>query len=514
MSFVTRIYKASSGWINFLILWGLLSFNFWGIYTLASSQFLKNNDSLPLSSGISQILNHVLIHAPKIKILALNLESQKLTHLIELSEFDIQASIHGSVSDRKDPRTTPYNILKSHAKTDQLGLEISKKWTSGVKTLFNYRVSENFLSLPSRSQSEYYLPDLSVQLEFDLFADIIYRQEFYKSQKVKQLNIQTQFRYNKEVYAILVNALVDTLSVLSIKELKTLEQEICLEAKKQQNKFLKKRIQRTVSFKDYLLSQKEVQLCAIEVDQLSSIELNYEQRIESEYGLKKTNYQNLDISDIFKQVKSLFESFKVQESLINWERILDLQSEILNLKVLRNEIGQLRAASQPRMIFEMRYGLKGLNSGFKRAQENIYNSDFESAYIGFRMDLPPFGRYSGKSREKSLYAASRYRLEAAQFHYFDLLNKKKSSFRTLKKTLSNKYKIFENLKKSRELSMKILSEATNDFNNGKINLFNLIEFRKSYLQSQIHLIRARDEILVGVIEYLDYFNFFEKYYTM
>ena len=408
--------------LHFLILWMLCCFVFGGKLGTAFSQSASQSSN----DDIAQILSHVLKQAPRIKTLALNLEAQKLMNLIELSEFNIQAFVQGFTSEREEPRTTPYNSVKSRVRLDHLGLEVSKKWISGIKTSFNYGISENIISFPSRSQLEYYLPDLSIQLEVDLLADMIHRQGFYKSKKVKQLNAQAQFVYNKEVYAVLVNALVDTLSVLSLKQLKTLEKEICLEVQKQQNKLLRKRIQGTVSLKDYLLSQKEVQICNIELDQLSNIELGYEQRIESAYGLRRAFYEKLNIQNIFKQVKSLFKIYETQESQIDWKRVLDVQAEILNLKVLKNEINQLKAASQPRFIFEFRYGLKGLHSHFTKAQEDIYQSDFDNSYIGFRMDLPPFGRYSGKSREKALYAAGRYRFRSGSVSLFRAFKKEKS----------------------------------------------------------------------------------------
>ncbi len=479
-------------------------------YALNSSNFLRpdlesaNLNADSKTTNIEIFLEQITKNSTIIKNAQLEFASAKLLNEIELSEFDWSAFVNVSRLSAKDPQRNPFSPTQNEV--NSLGLGVAKKWQYGIQTNLNYNVTDNLIQFPS-DRLDYYFPDLSFEIKANLMDDIIYQQSLNKVLKIKQQNKSLELEKKIKVRQNLVESLLDLVNIVEIKNEVQLEKQICSEIKKQNTMLVKKRARGSISRRDALTSQKELNNCEINIKTLSNQLLAREKSLESKYNLNPVSYDAFEIESLFLEVKQIYKRFSDLEKNINFEQTIELETLKQQLQVLKAEGQQLKALNQTDVALEARYGLRGLNENLSDSQANIANSDFQNYYLGLRINLP----FKDRTAE-SLMASNSYKKDIVGVNYQQTLKQKQAQFFVLKETLDENLLIYEKLEENYTLSRQILDEGLKDFNNGRIDFFNLTELRKAFLISQSQMIRLRSQILVNIVEYIDYYNYFERYY--
>ena len=455
-------------------------------------------------SKIELFLEQINKNSTVIKNAQLEFESSKLLNEIELSEFDWSAFLNVSRLSAQDPQRNPFSPTRNEINT--LGLGVAKKWKYGFETNLNYNVTDNVIVFPV-DRLDYYFPDLSFEIKANLMDDIIYKQSVNKVFKIKQQNKSLEIDKKIKVRQNLVASLLDLVNIVEIKNEIKLEKQICSEIEKQNTKLARKRAMGSISRRDALTSQKELNNCQINIKTLSNQRLALVKSLEANYNLNRNVYSDIEIDSLFKEIKEIYKRYSSIQQNINFEQTIEVESLRQQLNVLRAEGKQLKATNQTDVALEARYGLRGLNENLADAQADISNSDFQNYYVGLRINLP----FKDRNAE-SLLASNSFKKEITGANYNQTLKQKQAQFFVLKETLDENLLIYEKLEENYSLSRQILDEGLKDFNNGRIDFFNLTELRKAFLVSQSQMIGLRSQILINIVEYIDYFNYFERYY--
>lgn len=475
------------------------------VFIFLSLAFCKAVFAQVDSSLLDEFLLQVKTQSYEVKNIELDFSSQVLMNQIELAEFDFRGALTANLTKTQDPQRNPFSPLENEALG--LGASLNKKWSAGFETSLNYNVSDNSIVFPTTPDLNYFFPDFSFQVQSNIIDDLVFQKSNLKTKKIKEIEKQLATEKNIKLRSVYIKSLYELVSLLEVKEKINLETEICAEVKKQNQKLSVKRKQRTISLRDYLLSGKEKNLCEINIKNLENEIFTYQQNMKVTYGIDKNVYLNLKVDQIFGQLKQIFENVSAGSQNLNLEDNLEIKNLKQKMASLKIETKELNASAQPDLFLEARYGLRGLNENFSPAQDNIYNTDFSNFYIGLKLDLPFMNR-----KEQTLLAAAHYRKEILARSYQQFLEKKKSDLFVLKGTLNQNFKIYDNLLDNTKLSQQIFQEAQKDFNNGRIDFYNLTEFRKSLLQSKSQLVGLRSKVLINTVEFIDFYNYFEKYY--
>ena len=77
--------------------------------------------------------------------------------------------------------------------------------------------------------------------------------------------------------------------------------------------------------------------------------------------------------------------------------------------------------------------------------------------------------------------------------------------------MAKDFDIYEKYKKTVSLSRAVIKEGRRDFANGRLDFNSLTEFNKSLIQDQKTLSTHRISLIVRVVEYLDFYQFFDHY---
>lgn len=433
-------------------------------------------------------------------------KSSQLLKEIELSEFDWSANLNLSRLSAQDPQRNPFSPTRNEVNT--LGLGVQKKWISGFETALNYNVTDNLIEFPG-NELVYFFPDLSLSFKTNLTDDLIYRKSKNLSLKVKESLKSLEIEKNILVRNTLVEALLQLVTVLETKNEIKIEDQICQEIEKQNRVLAKRRALGSVSRRDFLTSQKEVNSCQIKLKSLKNQKLKLVKNLETQYGLSRSDYSDIEIENLFTQAKAIFNNYKNVTAKLNFENNLDANRLKQQLNFLMSEGKQLKAMTALDVNLEAKYGLRGLNENFSEAQGNISDSDFQNYFVGINMKLPFKNR-----TEESLLASNAYKKDIVGVQFNQTLKQKQSNFYVLKQSLEDNLEIYETLLENNKLSRQILDEGLKDFSNGRIDFYNLTELRKAYIASQTQLTQTRGVILVNIVEYIDNFNYFERFYSL
>ncbi len=460
------------------------------------------------SDHIEFFLDQVRKKSRAIKNAELEFKSSKLLNEIDLSEFDWSAFLNLSRLSATDPQRNPFSPIRNDI--DTIGLGVAKKWAYGFETNFNYNVTDNFIRFPPSApvgELNYFFPDLSFEFKTNITDDLIYKQSLNKVIKIKRQNETLEIDKKIKIRENLVSALLDVTSYVEVKNEINLQEKICSEISKQNKKLQKKRKLGSISKRDYLTSQKEYNSCQIIIRTLRAQKLSLVNSLETNYNLNRSAFLNFEIENLFLDIKKLYEKFMNLQQKVDLKSTIQIKSLKQKMKVLQAEHKQLKAGSKLDVFLEAKYGLRGLNNNYPEAQDNIASSDFPNYYVGLKVNLP----FKDRNAE-TLLASNSYKKEVLSLNYDQMLTQKTSEFFVLQATLDDNLLIYEKLEENYKLSREILNEGLKDFNNGRIDFFNLTELRKSFLQSQNQMIQFRRQILVNIVEYIDYFNYFERYY--
>lgn len=418
--------------------------------------------------------------------------------------FEPTAFVRGGYSNRDTPPTSPFAPSNSTVKDFEIG--VSKQWSSGFSTSLNYLFQDSETSFPSRPDFNFISPTLTLSLQTNIFQDLIYDRYGHLLIKNK-INEEVSYLATKiEKKNVLVQGLLDFSLLLEQKEELSLQEELCNVTKTQNRNLALKRRRGSVSKREYLLGQKELINCEATIERLKRGFLEKKRQFASTYNNDFSRYNDIETEKLFGAAEVAYQNFNALNAKVDIEeqdQVLSLKSRVKGLEAAQS---QLEAEASINLSFEVRSGLAGLDNTVSNSHQDITGRDYPFVYVGLRLDLPI------KNRDAVARAgANRYRLEALKKKKDLAINQKESRLGTLETTLKQDFVIYEKYKQAISFSKAVIKEARRDFSNGRLDFNAVTEFNKSLIQDQKNLSSHRIQLIVRVIEYLDFFQYFDSY---
>ena len=453
---------------------------------------------------IDKLLFQIKTRSPDIEVM----ESEKRGDLISNEGgrhvFDIKGSLDINYMDEKAPQSSPFST--SSVNTQQYTLGFEKTWLSGFTSKLSYSIQNRENTFFSGAQSSFIKPTLRASVSTYLFQDLFYRKYKLLDQWIAKQSEAIEISKQVKQKGVLVKGLLD-LSVLLIQEEELKFQEsLCRQGNMQIKKLENKMKRQSISKREYYISLRESTKCQVSIEDLKNSLIEKRQNFESTFNISQGDYIHLDSSVLFKELEEGYRLVEEGGQTLDIESkddIRDLSVQLEGLEVKKREL-EARASSDLQLEFSV--GASGLDDSFGEAHQDLQGRQFPFIAFSLKVGLP----WSSPEAITKIRAHN-YRLRAVEVEKRFLVNQSLQRLKSLKETLRNNFSIYRKYIKSVHLSESILKEARNDFNNGRIDFFAVTEFNKGLIQDQKNLSIHRLRLLIQVVEYLDYYNFFSRY---
>lgn len=429
------------------------------------------------------------------------LRSQEKSNILSVKarglELGYKGYISGSYAHQQD--TENVSGFATHINREyELGLE--KIWSQGFKSALSYKLSDNIFASRSRVLS----PELELSVSTSIFQDLWGGQYKYQLAESKYSLEEAKEEFIELYSSELARGLLLVLNYLETSEELSFQSQLCQGSKKQLRSLRSKIKRKSISQRDYYLSQKEVVSCELLIDNLEKRQLEVSTEYLSLYNKKIESLKNVNIEKLFKEIKNVY--FEFSKSPIDLDAVTSIKKIEAEANVNKNRLKRLKALSANDFSLEVSAGLRNENISFSRAQSDI--EDFNSPYfrLGFRMSLPWSSTKSTQEYKSALYLA-----EASDQRVKLEKDKILKGYKALTIKIEKDFLSYDKYLKSVSLSKKILKEARKDYNNGRVDFISLVEVNNSVIDSQRSLSSFRAALLEQVIEQLSIYNFFDQY---
>ena len=456
----------------------------------------------------SGVINHLLERVTQSAYSVKATESSNISTQIlldaDLFVFEPTAYIRGSYNNQKVIPTSPFSPSNSRAIQYELG--VSKLWTSGIQSDLNYLYQNNATYFPARSNFIYQTPKVQLTLTTSIFQDLVYNRYSHLVENKKLSKKASKLSSKIDKKSVIVKSLIDFSALLEQEQSLNLQTEICKQTRTQSKHLAVKRKRRSVSAREYLLGVKELTNCLANIDNLKKKLIEAGETFEADYNISYDEFKEVDTDDLFREAQALYKSMHPGSSDISIDNQDEIKSLDIQIDALESKQSQLEAQSQTNLALEVRSGLSGIGHSFGNSNQDITKLNYPFVYLGLKMDLPL------KDRNAVAQAgANQYQLRANRYQR-DLLKKQKDfRFKTLEKTLVADFEIYKKYKKAVEISKRVIEEGRKDFLNGRLDFNGLTELNKSLIADQRTLSSHRISLIVRVVEYLDFYQFFDHY---
>lgn len=476
-------------------------------FEVASSSTVTTDNSISSQSSlmIYEYLKKVRDQSNEIQILSLQEKSNLTNAEIDLSQFDTTGYLGFSYTDSEDVPFSPFSSDSTERYEYSAG--VSKLWNSGLETSLDYILVDNLTTFPARDNSEFISPDISLSLKTSLLRDIVGGSKELVVPEIKEQKKAITTQTKIQIKEVLAKSLLLLAEILDLQSEVELQKELCSENSQQEKKLKQKSKRRSVRNRDYLLSLKDYKTCVANLESLRNSLAEKNENLKVKYGVESSFYKRIEVSELFTAITGMYNSpnFSVEKADVkNRNNIIQLKAE---LEVLKIRSQRLRAEEKADLQFELKAGLRGLKDEFGESHEDITEKNFPYVIGSVRLEFPFTNRQAKINSQ-----VNRFQSEVLNQKISQLEKEDSSRFEVLRQLLENNFSIYEKYKENVVISRLILSEARKDFENGQIDFFNLSEFQKNLIQSRRQLAQLRAQIVVQMVEYIDYFHFFDRYY--
>lgn len=460
---------------------------------------------LPCSyaENLESFLREVSTQSRNIKII----EQQNFLGQLRAQIFDFTPSSYLS-SDFKSDRPATNSVLSStRIEKYSVGAGIEKLWQNGLSTSLDYDVSDNSLQFPTSGNTHYFSPHLSATLSTDLLRDFLPQRYQLKVERTQGIKQQENLIASIEKKKILVSALLSLAQILETKDELELQQSLCADISSQSLKLGQKYQRGSIAKREFLLSQKDLTTCQAAIKTLEKNSFEFAQSLSATANINVSAFLNLRIETIFKEITSLFAQQISSPEEVNLAQKSELALLHSQRAILSKNEKELEALANTGLDLSLTMGLTGQESNLRKANEELTTGAHPYIALTAKIDLP----FSNSSAQYQ-HSIKKTEINIIEKKISQLHSEIKNRFDVLKNSLGKDYGIIKDFERNVALSQQILSEARRDFNNGRIDFFALTEFQKGLTQSRKLLAGLRTQIIIKTVEYIDHFNYFNKYY--
>ena len=480
---------------------GMRRFLFVLLFSLSSSVTFANTTAEATKAFLLAVAQNSL----DFQIAELDKKTELMSSDIDLAEFDFTGSLSAEITDSEDPATSPFSSDSTRRMTYSTG--VSKLSQSGIETSLGYTLVDNLTTFPSRDDSDFLSPDLSITLSTSVFKDLVEKRKRQVQPRIDREKEAISLKSKVKKKAILVQALLALSELLEVSNELELQRKFCVQISDQAKKLKQKRARRSVPERDYLLSVKEFNSCAASVKSLEKTLSERKENLQVKYGVGSEVYGAIKVEEFFVEFSQLFSLPEYSKDRVKISDRSELLALRKDLDVLKLQGKELKAETRPELNVELTAGLQGLQSGLGDAHEDLSQANFPYILGSVSLEFP-FSNRQAKINKK----VNDFKIEVTEKEIEKSEKESTSRFTLLHSGLLRDLSIYKHYTENVSLSQKVLKEARRDFDNGRIDFFTLSEFQKGLITSRRQLASLRTQIIIQTVEYLDYFQFFDRYF--
>ncbi len=460
--------------------------------------------NLVLATSLDKFLQDVANNTAPLRIVQAEESSDLMANDAGLGVFDWSLALEGNFTRSDDTPTSPFSSNKTLKR--EYSLSASKLWRLGIQSELSYGLTDNFTGFPTRAAQDYYKPELKLNLKTDLIRDVFGARYLHRRDRVAADEAAIRASASIKRKDVLAQSILLLAQYLQFRDDLTLQRELCLSIERQTKKLRQKQKRGSIARRDYLVSKKEANECRAAIAQIETQSLDRKERLQVNYNIAVDEYEKLEVSKLFIDIIDLVKRPEYLGNKVDFDSNDDVRR--LDKQIEANSLRQVSLDADTRMNLglEVEVSYAGLNSNLGSSHSDITSSKFTGFYAGLSMEFP-FATREAKTKA----IVNRYNGEILHIRKQQLALEKNSRFQFLQETIRVELESYNSYIENVELSREILKEARREFNNGRIDFFNLTEFQKRLTQSQQKLSALRSQLVVDVVEYVDFFNYFEKF---
>jgi len=456
------------------------------------------------AASIDDFLNQVKTGSINYQIISLESSATQFSDELELSKFDLSGTLKAEYYDSKEFPNTPFSPATLNTKTYSLGL--NKKWAYGFETGLAYELKDSIITFQGPADIDFFAPDISFKLKSNIVQDLIYGQSRSVNQKIENKSAASELAGKLQKKTILVNSLLSLVQLLEKREEVKLQKNLCLQIASQARKLRQKSKVGSVPKREYLLSLKNRNDCNSSERSLVN-EVNSSLIIlESDYGLKKSYVESIDLNDVFKEIVDLYKNKVPLKADVNLADRDSMQLIKKQLQATQAESNEIKASSKLPLAFELSLGLRGRDGDVSESHDGLVDTTNPYVLGTLQLDLP-FKNREARSKVK----INKWNQEILKRKIALEETSARSNFNLLASNIIVNLENYDTRLQNVSLSKSVLREAQRDFNIGRIDFLTLSEFQKSLIESQKQLSLVRVATTMRILNYLDYYQFFNRY---
>lgn len=453
---------------------------------------------------VNELLHKVRQNSVEMQIVQDEANASKTSTLVDTTVFDLSSTLTAELTRDQTPSANPFATNQFDSNSVSLGVD--KLWKSGISTDLTYSYTENTISFPSRDTIYYQFPELTLTLSTSLFQDFLSNRYESLEKRVQSSVEALSIEERLKMKAVLANSLLASAEILEIKDELELQKELCGQTKKQTSQLGQKYKRRSISKREYLLSQKDFNSCSATILAKEKLLKDKIEQFKISFNTQVDDIQSVNVQHFLNFFEENFKKYKSSSHPLELEKDLEIQHLTKSLIATRFKQEELNALKKPDVDLSLKLGASGLEEDYTQAHQELGDLENPYVYFGVSFSLPV------ENRSASLQSTSNLlQIQAKEKRLSQKKKEIQSRVQTLKTTLENDFDIYRKYKQNVDFSLDILDEGRKDFNNGRIDFFNLIELQKGLLQSQQQLAKLRTQIVINSVEYLDYHQFFDHF---
>ena len=453
-------------------------------------------------SKIESLLSDVKASSSQIKISGYEADSNSETTRKDGLVFDFTGYLEGKYTHQEPPQTTPFSL--SDASTFEYGVGFSKLWASGISTDLSYSLIDTDQSFFSGASNQFLTPRLELTLSANIFQDLVHRRYAHLNNEITETLSSIEHGKKLSQKNLLANSLLTFSTLLEKKEELNLELQICEKTKVQSAKLSRRRKRQTASKREYLLGLRELVNCQAKVKELSKQFFEDKKEFESKFNTGLEAYIDIKTSQVFNELELLYLNLKSKKRESETDEAKYLNSVAL---ASRSRQKRFNALSKPSLSLDLTVGASGLDESIDESHQDISSLKHPFVTVGLKLDLPWTNKEALSDASSNIYQT-----KVAEEKVILLKEQERVRYETLKETLQQDFAVYKKYLESSRLSYDIVGEARKDFNNGRIDFNTLTDFNKGLIENQKVLSSYRIQLIVRMVEYFDYYNYFDRYF--
>ena len=474
------------------------------VFPFALIPFMAHGDGASNMSNISRLLVDIKNKSLQIETHEHQKASEILLNESQYMIFDIKSYLGANYSIEESPQMSPFGT--SDSKSYEYNFRVTKQRVSGLKYDLSYTLRDRSNKFFSGMSNDFLAPQLQMGFSTNLFQDVFGQRYRYLQSRVSGQSGVLSLEKKVQQKGVLAQGLVDFSSLLVFEDEVKLQGDLCKQIGLQSQKLSKKRRRKSVSKRDYYLSLREVELCAKTIEEIKKTLIEKKKNLEATYNIEYGSYGDIDTKSLFKDLQKSYSEFENQAPPNLLGSKDELRLMVLKLKTYQSQQRELDALAKTPLRLEFATGATGLSDSLSVSHRDVGHLKYPYISLGLKLDWPWVD-----STAKAQARANQYKMRALEAEKNLMEDQISKRLETLKVTVKKDFSIYDKHLKMVRLSKLILKEANYDFNNGRMDFFTLTEFNKRLIQDQKNLSSHRVKLLVRVIEYLDYYNYFDLY---